>query len=197
MLKEVKIMKKNNKKSNITNKTLQKYLTLKAKYDAVDYHVRPTKNVDSGAGGKSGEMGIKYCFGLRSCDHVTPNRTTHDFRIKIAGKVTKFEIKTGRSELIRKLRDGSTHNCFKSADYVIYAPYYYADVDPRDYFIVINITDFKKICDEVTGYEIKRGGNVTAMARFDNSKRKEGLVFDALDTYGTLLGDFLKEIGRA
>lgn len=83
-------------------------------------HVKPTKGVDNGAGGKLSEMFIKMLLENTRGKGVSPAGMGYDTMKKIHGKMTTIEIKSGCGELA-KIIDGVP--IFKSAKYICYCPF--------------------------------------------------------------------------
>lgn len=87
---------------------------------AKDCHVKPTKGVDNGAGGKLAETFIKMLLENTRGKGISPAGKGYDTMKKIQGKMTTIEIKSGCGELA-KIIDGVP--VFKSAKYICYCPY--------------------------------------------------------------------------
>lgn len=83
-------------------------------------HVKPTKGVDNGAGGKLSEMFIKMLLENTRGKGVSAAGSGYDTMKKIHGKMTTIEIKSGCGELA-KIIDGVP--IFKSAKYICYCPF--------------------------------------------------------------------------
>lgn len=82
-------------------------------------HVRPTKGVDNGAGGKLAETFVKMLLENTRGKGISPAGKGYDTIKKINGKMTTVEIKSGCGELARII-DGVP--VFKSAKYICYCP---------------------------------------------------------------------------
>lgn len=83
-------------------------------------HVRPTKGVDNGAGGKLSEMFIKMLLENTRGKGVSPAGSGYDTKKKIQGKIATIEIKSGCGEIARIIDDVPV---FKTAKYVCYCPF--------------------------------------------------------------------------
>lgn len=82
-------------------------------------HVKPTKGVDNGAGGKLSEMFIKMLLENTRGKGVSAAGSGYDTMKKIHGKMTTVEIKSGCGELAKIVNDVPV---FKSAKYICYCP---------------------------------------------------------------------------
>lgn len=95
---------------------VMKGYSVKAKY----CHVKPTKGIDNGAGGKLAETFIKLLLENTRGKGVSASGVGYDTKKKIHGKMATIEIKSGCGELA-KIIDGVP--IFKSAKYICYCPY--------------------------------------------------------------------------
>lgn len=82
-------------------------------------HVKPTKGIDNGAGGKLAEAFIKLLLENTRGKCVSPAGLGYDTIKKINGKMTTVEIKSGCGELAKIVNDVPV---FKSAKYICYCP---------------------------------------------------------------------------
>lgn len=82
-------------------------------------HVKPTKGIDNGAGGKLAETFIKLLLENTRGKGVSAAGSGYDTIKKINGKMATIEIKSGCGELA-KVIDGVP--VFKSAKYICYCP---------------------------------------------------------------------------
>lgn len=87
---------------------------------AKNCHIKPTKGVDNGAGGKLAEAFIKMLLENTKGKCVSSAGSGYDTKKKIQGKMATVEIKSGCGELA-KIIDGNP--IFKSAKYICYCPY--------------------------------------------------------------------------
>lgn len=83
-------------------------------------HVKPTKGIDNGAGGKLAETFIKLLLENTRGKGVSPAGLGYDTIKKINGKMTTIEIKSGCGELAKIVNDVPV---FKSAKYICYCPF--------------------------------------------------------------------------
>lgn len=86
---------------------------------AKDCHVKPTKGIDNGAGGKLAETFIKLLLENTRGKGISPAGMGYDTMKKIHGKMTTIEIKSGCGELARIIEGVPV---YKSAKYVCYCP---------------------------------------------------------------------------
>lgn len=98
----------------------------------------PTQGIDSGAYGKSFESTIKYLFGNTNGKTVSAQNTT-DTVIKINGKKTRIEIKTGGGVIV----NANGKNCLDKCDYFIYCPRYNPNENINTQCIVYNANEIK------------------------------------------------------
>lgn len=82
-------------------------------------HVKPTKGIDNGAGGKLAEIFIKLLLENTRGKGISPAGVGYDTMKKIHGKMATVEIKSGCGELARMIEGVPV---YKSAKYICYCP---------------------------------------------------------------------------